>query len=1335
MKRVSYVLIFIFIFCSGFNIFATQIPGSQYFYLGNGITFFPLGASGVSYFMTMDSNLYNPAALADTKRITADLSIGGLAGSNFLLNARGSFPTNYGVISANYLMLTSPMGNTAGNVFAVKGTFSKAISEEWLFGAGVNLGFAQGPENDFLASLDVGTIYKKDIGGTGLGFFDHSIGGALKNIGKNISYTGYDSFPPFAIDLGGNIEFLRVGIYKARIGSHIEVPINPINLFFGLGLENIFFDMVNVKLGLNVGMEEIDPLSVGVDVNFTLTDTDVQLSYSLLPINFNGTKQYTHNAGVSVAFGAYDTRPPEASVAVQEAYFSPNHDGVKDKEIFSLDIKDNTMVFGWTLDISDELGKPVKSFVAEDVRKIRYMTVEKYLKRIFAKKEEVKIPKAVEWDGEDSKGVLVKDGVYFYNLSAWDENNNKTVTDQGKIIVDTVIPLVEAKSDLLLFSPNDDGVKDALNFNIKSANIDAQDKVVFSIADRNDNVVFKKEFEGSSPSQWVWDGRDLNGALVQEGLYSFSIIAFDNAGNRSASKVEDIIVKTEYEKVSVSPSLRAFSPNGDGYLDINALKLFSSSKEGLLNWKLHILDESENVVREYSGEKDFQDIIVFDGKDDKGKLLDDGLYIARFQLFFDSGNHPESYFKFIKIDNTSPKIEVSSNISAFSPNGDGVKDTISFIHKIESDTGDLFEAKIVNASGAVFKSFNYEQNPPGVVVWDGMGDDNTQPVEGVYTYIITGKDNVANSTTKSIGPVKLATGFEEISIEPDLYSFSPDANGIKDTVTFKINATSRQGITEWKMNILDRENNLIKSFNDRKQGLALPMEILWDGMSEVGSVVENGIYSTVLSVQYDTGDNPISKPKDIKLDTESPAIEVYAPDLYVSPNNDGSKETITIYQRIQGEADDTYSAGIRSHTGNIVKKFEWQGTPPSEIVWDGRDEKGNPLSEGFYTYTITGQDSAGNSSENKISDIILITSYEEVSVAANQKGISPNGDGFLDRVEFIPSISSNKDLMEWHLDLFNSQGKEVRVIKGSGTPKSTILWDGKDENKEVVPDGIYTYALNLLYKSGNHPTSEYGAITIDTTPPDYLFVVSPALFSPDDDGESDTLYINVELDDKNDVSDWEIAVLRKWDGKVDRATPFKKFSGRGRYKDTIRWDGYSDPIQMPTSFIPADIYTYKRVGKRWVMLVDSASSYLVELKAYDTYRNMIYVRRSFDTDILVIKTPYGLKIMISSIQFEFDKADLMPQSFSILERLTQILEKFPKYKVNIVGHTDWIGTDEYNQDLSERRAYSVYKYLFEHDVDKDRLTTEGRGETQPIDDNNTELGRARNRRVEFYLTK
>jgi outer membrane protein OmpA-like peptidoglycan-associated protein/flagellar hook assembly protein FlgD len=1334
MKK-TILIVSAFILAVSAPLFASQIPGSQFYYLGSGISYFPLGASGVASFMTMDANLYNPAAYADTKRITTDLSIGGLGGQNFLLNARGSFPSIYGVITGNFLMLSSPEGLTAGDVYGIKATFSKAISEEWLFGAGVNLGYAQGPEEDFLASVDIGTIYRQFRDGTGFGLFDYSIGGAVKNLGKNISYSGYDSFPPFAVDLGGNLEFVRAGFYKARFGTHVMVPFNPFNFFLGFGIENIFFDMVNVKLGVNLGVQEIDPISFGVDVNFTIKDTDLQVSYSLLPTNFNGTKEYTHNAGISVAFGNYDTKPPKSEVGTEEVFFSPNHDGVKDREVFNLDISDNTMVFGWELDITDEQGRPVKSYAAQDVRKIRYMTLGKYFSRIFAKKEEVKIPKAVEWDGEDSEGKLVPDGVYYYTLTAWDENNNKTVTEKKKIVVDTVVPLVKAESDLLLFSPNDDGAKDTLNFRIESENIASDDTIVLTITDKKGNPVVEKKFEGSVPQKWTWDGRDKNGATAAEGGYTFTVVATDPAGNRSETQVADIVVKTEYEKVSVSPSLRAFSPNGDGYFDLNDIKLFSSSKDGLINWRLDILDESDKVVREYEGQKDFPEALSFDGKDKTGRILPDGLYTLRFSLSYESGNHPETFYKFVRIDNTSPGIRVSSSITAFSPNGDGIKDTISIVQEIKAGQGDRFEAQILNVSGAVFKSFDFGQNPPGVVVWDGMGDGNTQPVEGSYSYVITGRDEVGNTQTGKIGPIKLVTGFEEVSIEPTEYSFSPDGDGVIDTVRFRLNVSSREGITDWRMEIKNRAGELVRAYASKALGPKLPEEIVWDGKSDTGTLSGDGLYSAFLSVQYDTGNNPISKPKDVRLDTTSPLIELFVPDRYISPNNDGVKETITVYQKITGEPDDVYTADILDSKGNSVRKFEWKGTPPAEIVWDGRDKNGSPLPEGTYSYNVSGADSAGNRTSKRLSDIILVTEYEKVSIVADQTGISPNGDGAFDRVRFSSTLSSEKDLLERQLSILSTQGKVVRAMKGSGAPPAVIQWEGKDDGGMTVPDGLYAYAMSLLYKSGNHPTSTPGEIIVDTTPPSALFVISPTLFSPDGDGESDTMYINVELDDKNGVEEWQISIYREYDGKIERSTPFKRFSGRGSYRDKIRWDGYSDPVRIPTYFTPSDPYTYKKMGGRWVMLVDSAAGYTVELEAYDKYRNRVLIKKRFDTDILVIQTPQGLKIMINSIQFEFDRADLRPESFPILDRLTEILEKFPNYKVNIVGHTDSIGTEEYNQGLSERRAYSVYQYLVEHDVDRERLSTEGKGELMPIDDNKTELGRSRNRRVEFYLTK
>ena len=1337
MRKYWYIAILAFLLLPCSTLFSDQIPGSQYFYLGNGISYFPLGASGVADFMRMDSNLYNPAAYGDLKRVTTDLTVGGLGSEYTQVNLRGSFPTNIGVITANAIVFASPSGMTAGDVVWLKGTFSKSVSEEWLFGTALNVGFANGgPESDFLASFDIGTIYQKEIDGTGFGLHDHSLGIAFKNLGKNISYSGYDSFPPLSMDVGGKLEFLRAGFYRARGYGHVMLAFTPFNQFYGVGIDNIFFDILTLKAGLNFGIEDLNPLALGADLDFSIKDTDLQLAYSVLQTEWSGGKEWVHNVGVSVAFGTYDKKPPRAEVEVEDMYFSPNHDGVKDRAKMDIYIKDNTMVFGWELAITDSSGRPVKTFEAQDVRKIRKMTISKYWGRVFSKKQEVEIPDYIEWDGEDADGNLVPDGEYHYTLTVWDENNNTTVTEKGTLIVDTLFPIVslEAPEDLL-FSPNNDGVKDSLLLDIQSANIEPDDQITITITDKDGNVVYQEKHRGSVPEQFDWDGTNQSGAVVDEGLYTFTITAFDRAGNKTTSSVEEIIVKTTYERVSVSPSLRAFSPNGNGYLDINEIKLFSSSIEGLLTWELTVFDQEELVVRMYGGEKNFPETISFDGKDMDGRVLPDGLYSLRFALEYDSGNHPDSYFKFIRIDNTPPKISVSLSLRAFSPNGDGVQDTIGIVHEIESDEGDVFEAKINNTAGATFKSLDYGTIPPETVVWDGMGDGGTQPVEGTYRYVITGRDEVGNSTTAETGTVKLRTGFEEVSIEPDIFVFSPAGGGTQDTVSFDINASSKEGIIQWSFDIRDREGGLVQSFNNDTMGPALPSRIIWDGRRSDGAMAPDAQYSATLTVRYDTGNNPISKPKDVEIDTQPPLIELVIEELNVSPNDDGSKETLTIYQNVRGREDDRYVSEIVDSGLNVVKRYEWTGTPPVEILWDGRDEKGAPLEGGLYSYRLRGVDAAGNAAEQKISGIKLTTDYEKVTLKASERGISPNGDGYFDEVSLIPELSSDRDLIGWQLRIINSQGHRVRVVELEGLPPAAIQWDGSDDSGNLVPDGEYTYTIALRYESGNHPRSAYRKIIVDTTPPEYRFVVSPKLFSPDGDGEADTMYINVEVQDRSGVESWDVTHYRIWDGRIDYETPIKKWAGTGSVKQTFRWDGFSDPVQMHDGFVPPDPYTYRQVDGRWEVLLDSASSYTAEMHAVDLFKNGVSASRSYDTDILVIRTSDGLKIMINSIQFEFDKADLLPESFGILDRLITKLDKFPAYKVRIVGHTDSVGSEEYNQGLSERRASSVYKYLVAHDVAKDRLTTEGKGETQPIDNNETESGRARNRRVEFYLTK
>lgn len=111
------------------------------------------------------------------------------------------------------------------------------------------------------------------------------------------------------------------------------------------------------------------------------------------------------------------------------------------------------------------------------------------------------------------------------------------------------------------------------------------------------------------------------------------------------------------------------------------------------------------------------------------------------------------------------------------------------------------------------------------------------------------------------------------------------------------------------------------------------------------------------------------------------------------------------------------------------------------------------------------------------------------------------------------------------------------------------------------------------------------------------------------------------------------------------------------------------------------------------------------------------------------------RIVLRGVNFEFDQAELTVASQVTLDVVAETLNQCPNVRVTVEGHTDAVGTDQYNQGLSQRRAESVRGYLVGSGVAGSRIETRGYGESQPIAGNDTDEGRAMNRRVELVPIK
>lgn len=566
----------------------------------------------------------------------------------------------------------------------------------------------------------------------------------------------------------------------------------------------------------------------------------------------------------------------------------------------------------------------------------------------------------------------------------------------------------------------------------------------------------------------------------------------------------------------------------------------------------------------------------------------------------------------------------------------------------------------------------------------------------------------------------------ETSVKPDLRFISPNNDGVKDYTTFDLHAFDRSRIKGWKLQIQDREGNVQREFKisdrdiaqtmsardfftnlfSKRASLTVPKSMVWNGKDSSGNTVPDGKY-TYSFTAWDEHDNiAAAKSGIIVVDRQAPEIKLNTQTDMFSPNGDGKKDQFVITQQASSEPNDVWRAEFTDAESRAVRKYRWTGdTIPSRISWDGKNAAGKDLPEGLYTYTVRSADNSGNSVSASVREIVLTRSYQTADIRLEKPYMSYKIDSAL---HFYPTLSSIKGLKSYDLTVMDHDHSPVISIRGRSDLPGVITWNGLDAKGRKLEDGEYFIKFGTEFDSGNTPSSFEKKLIVDSTPPELSITHTPDLFSPDGDGENDSLTIKTDTREDFGIRDWKIEI-RNPSGIL-----FKTFSGTGPVPKHIRWNGLGDNKDI----------------------VESAVDYHMTLFAADKTGNTAESSPDrLPIDILVLVTERGLKMRISNIQFAFDSAQLRPQGTKILDRVAQILEKYRKYDVIVEGHTDNTGKEDYNLSLSERRAKSVFDYLITCGIDSNRLSFIGMGESVPLYPNTNEENRRRNRRVEFLLKK
>ncbi|MFW6368169.1 MAG: FlgD immunoglobulin-like domain containing protein [Spirochaetota bacterium] len=1292
-----------------------------------------------------------------------------------------TFPTRRGVFTGGMHFLSSTMADfNLGTGMGLKFSYARDVWDEFDVGAGINLDV--GGADDRLAAgatLDIGMIYRPTslFGVDGARF-----GAAMRGMGYGYRPLENRSSVPsvFTPTVGLAFPLIRTDNVLLEVSGDVSAPsFQDGRVDVGTSLS--LFDVVDIHAGWGVGGREVFESdrerasllpSVGVSVNFGAdfrerTEEDSLIARQGWDQNEVRTRvaarplygsTWAFATGLNVPLGVIDEQPPEVSITYPETQFiGPNNSGVKDDLTLPIEISDEERtVEGYTLkfaaagdrsdaagdsDAAEESDGAGDSDAAEesgtagdsdavDGSADRLNTGETVVRTIENRSEApsersingffeqltrvdrgIDIPESIRWNGRDEEGAVVPDGEYTFVLEAWDDNGNRGSSEYHTVVVDTEAPTASVSTPLgaeRSFSPNDDGTRDAFPIEQEGS---VEEQWNARMENTDGETVRTWRWEDSQPQPLEWDGLDDSGEFAADGVYSYHLEATDRAGNRFDTRLGNIVLDTEPRPVDIAIGSRYLAPTGNGVNDTVMLTLDVPIRENMVSWELSIVDQQGREVFDRSGTADGPpDEYEFRGRNDQGNVLEEGEYHAVLRVSYRNGSEPTAESARFTVDTTPPSVAVSKEESVFAPTGDGNRDTMILYN--EATGGTLWTGRILDSNDEEVYSTTWNDSAPTRWEWDGRTQQGSLADDGEYRYELEGVDAAGNRATSDATAFRMNTEDTDVLVTAEHDAFSPV--GRRDTVGIFPELRTSEGVEQYRVTIVNEDNEPVRSFS----GTEPPERIDWEGIDRDGRSAPDGAYRALLEVDYETGVTAEAETSTFRLDTEAPDALVDIDERLFSPDGRDGRQSVTILQEGTGASE--WTGRIRDAAGEVVYTETWSGEA-EDFEWNGRDDAGNTVGDGEYSYELEGSDEAGNTAVASLEGITVDTRRTRVFVTVGAAGFSPTGTGEHEEIDFELLVSPSDGVEQWRLDITNRSGDVVRTFSGEQIGRrEEIIWDGEDDEGSLVDGGNYRARLEVEYEKGNTPRSRSSRFEVVTEAPQLSVELDHTPFTPDGISGPDEVGFEVNVDTITEIAEWELEIR----DRNDRF--FNEFYGTGMPASVIRWDGRASDGDT----------------------VISAEDYPYTMRVVDRYGNEAEVSGAVPIGIMLERDGDRYKMQIPSITFEPNSPDLVTdpddprgvQNNAVLERLVEIFDRYEQYDVTIEGHAvNLTGTEREENDilepLSRDRAQSVKEGLVDRGMSASRIEVVGRGGRDPMVPHDDLDERWRNRRVDFILER
>jgi len=828
-----------------------------------------------------------------------------------------------------------------------------------------------------------------------------------------------------------------------------------------------------------------------------------------------------------------------------------------------------------------------------------------------------------------------------------------------------------------------------------------------------------------------------------------------------------------------------------------------------------------------------------------GEDAPDGEYIYQLTIVDENGTAFSTPPMRVIVDRDPPSIEsVTTNITVFSPNGDGVRDEVSILQDASREVS--WSGLIQNESGNTVRTFTWTNDTTRVAAdilppsfdWDGTDAGGTLVDDGRYSYSLTGTDRAGNSTVSTAVNIRVSTRAGDVRLTPSSSQFSPNGDGVKDSLEVATFVTETDGLQSYSVELTSVSDPETVLWSDT--GGQPPAELELTGLDSRGRRLADGRYELLFRVSYENGNSVVSEPAEVTIDTVPPSGRINAQTGPEESEIDApfafggtEKQWVDVHVDLSEELDWTAIANLGDTQYRIPISEFGVDTTAFSFRWDGTDPAGNQVPNGTVSLRFDATDAAGNTGRTNQVQAIVDRRSAEVTVAFAGTHFSPDDDGVMDTMLVTMSYTVPDLIDQYLLAISDARGRVIRT-EYKRTPFERFEWLGRTNGNTVVPDGEYTASLEVIYYNGNHATARSTPVVVDRTNPEVRRLSAPyRLFSPDGDGERDSVTIEQEtsLEDewigeiRNDAGNvvysrsWSgFATSFTWDGTgADGITvpdgdytyriSADDVSGNVGFEDlTLVVDTRSVPVSQqppivwlavgPIPFTPDGDGSNDRLTitssaesentlDRWELvitdpfgaefrrwsgagaprtaitwdgkapsgeLVQSAQEYTARLTVTDENGNVASETAVIAVGILVIRDGLTLRIMIPSIHFAPYTSDLfsvsdeeLESNLATLRSLAVVLNRYPDRDILIEGHA----AHDYWQEgprkereqieelipLSAARAEEVRQALIILGVDSDRMSTIGIGGARPIVPHSDRENLWKNRRVEFILER